>query len=114
MSEPVYRPGYDIEGNPVKPKMQLVHWPECTNNPCTCGERGDVLFSNTPQLTPNPDGAWPVRHISLDEFRAQYEMNKHPSIDYGKVICLDCGWQGVGSQLKAQACPVCDGRCADC
>ncbi len=23
---------------------ELVHWPECTNNPCTCGERGDLLW----------------------------------------------------------------------
>ncbi len=26
--------------------MPLVHWPECTNAPCTCGERGDLLFSD--------------------------------------------------------------------
>lgn len=31
----------------------------------------------------------------------------------GKVVCLDCGWLGHESQLKAQACPLCDGRCAD-
>ena len=32
--------------------------------------------------------------------------------DLGKVVCLDCGWQGSGFELKAPACPVCDGRCA--
>lgn len=26
------------------------------------------------------------------------------------VICMECGWSGVGAELKAQACPVCDGR----
>ncbi len=30
-----------------------------------------------------------------------------------RVICLDCGWRGLDSELLAQACPVCDGRCAD-
>lgn len=30
-----------------------------------------------------------------------------------KVQCIDCGWQGFDYELKAQACPVCDGRCAD-
>lgn len=33
--------------------------------------------------------------------------------DTGAVQCLDCGWRGQGFQLKAQACPVCDGRVAD-
>lgn len=35
-------------------------------------------------------------------------------LDNGDVTCLDCGWKGKGRELKAQACPVCDGRCADC
>lgn len=26
------------------------------------------------------------------------------------VRCLECGWLGVGWHLKAEACPVCDGR----
>lgn len=34
--------------------------------------------------------------------------------DLGRVVCLDCGWKGSGFELKAQACPVCDGRVADC
>lgn len=33
---------------------------------------------------------------------------------FGRVTCLDCGWRGRSLELKAQACPVCDGRCADC
>ncbi len=41
----------------------------------------------------------------------------HTFIEYtpglGDVVCLDCGWQGNGFELKAQACPLCDGRCAD-
>ena len=24
--------------------MELVHWPECTNAPCTCGERGALMM----------------------------------------------------------------------
>lgn len=31
-----------------------------------------------------------------------------------QVVCLDCPWEGLISELKAQACPVCDGRVADC
>ena len=27
--------------------------------------------------------------------------------------CLDCGWKGPETSLKAQACPCCDGRVAD-
>ncbi len=34
-------------------------------------------------------------------------MDAHP------VVCLDCGWTGGEIQLKAQACPLCDGRVAD-
>lgn len=29
------------------------------------------------------------------------------------VTCQDCGWYGEESRLKAQACPLCDGRVAD-
>lgn len=39
-----------------------------------------------------------------------------PEVDWkdtGRVICIDCGWRGVGYELLAQACPICDGRCAD-
>ena len=34
-------------------------------------------------------------------------------INSNTVQCLDFGWQGKVYQLKAQACPVCDGRVAD-
>lgn len=33
--------------------------------------------------------------------------------DHSPVVCLDCQWNGCSCQLLAQACPVCDGRCAD-
>lgn len=33
--------------------------------------------------------------------------------DLPRVLCLDCGWHGFDTELLAQACPVCDGRCAD-
>jgi len=26
------------------------------------------------------------------------------------MVCQSCGWSGIGSELIAQACPVCDGR----
>lgn len=32
---------------------------------------------------------------------------------YPCVKCLDCEWFGHESQLRAQACPLCDGRCRD-
>lgn len=38
-------------------------------------------------------------------------MQLRPKRPY--VVCLDCGWKGPELALKAQACPVCDGRCAD-
>ena len=39
---------------------------------------------------------------------------KYREMEKNRVMCLDCGWQGSDYQLKAQACPVCDGRVADC
>lgn len=40
-------------------------------------------------------------------------IDNDPPLDMLNVLCLVCGWKGKGYQLKAQACPVCDGRCAD-
>ena len=36
-----------------------------------------------------------------------------PWMSQERVTCLDCDWNGIAHDLKAQACPVCDGRCAD-
>lgn len=30
--------------------------------------------------------------------------------DQTRVRCIDCGWLGQAHQLKAEACPICDGR----
>ena len=30
-----------------------------------------------------------------------------------QVCCMECGWSGFAVELKAQACPVCDGRCRE-
>lgn len=63
-------------------EMKLIHWPECTNAPCTCGDRGDLLFSNRiviqrlaglEPLTAKSLGTWPIVDISLADFKKQYE-----------------------------------------
>ena len=33
--------------------------------------------------------------------------------DMTRVRCSDCGWFGLGRDLWAEACPFCDGRCAE-
>lgn len=76
--------------------LKLVHWPECTNDPCACCNAEAVIFKG---------------YMRLDLKDCQLEIQP---IDMSDATCLDCGWTGRGYQLKAQACPVCDGRCADC
>ena len=41
------------------------------------------------------------------------DLTRAPTVDLTRVQCLDCGWQGLGCELRAQACPVCDGRVAE-
>ena len=38
-------------------------------------------------------------------------LNIDPSLM--RVRCLDCGWSGLGRDLWAEACPFCDGLCAE-
>lgn len=47
----------------------------------------------------------PIEEMTVAEFQAHLFTP-----DLMKVRCLDCGWLGHGDQLKAQACPECDGR----
>lgn len=88
--------------------MAIVHWPECTNAPCTCGERGDFLLrSEKPiviqritgrePLTPNREGIWPPANISIEDFRKQYES-------FGDCVSCD-GY--ILTESEKPHCPTC-------
>lgn len=86
--------------------MELVHWPECTNDPCTCGERGELLF--------RAEGSAPMRYPpTLKEAMAfQREINRCVSqaldsvgpIDYGD--CISCDGYILAESEKPH-CPTC-------
>ncbi len=51
-----------------KNTMTLVHWPECTNAPCTCGTRGDLLWSTnaSPRVLLRDDAGQPIAVACTD------------------------------------------------
>ncbi len=70
-------------------------------------------FDYSLPLKPQPIAAKHNSDTHGEDIDLAYDAVIHTMRSPLNVVCLDCGWKGVDSELLAQACPVCDGRCAD-
>lgn len=59
-----------------------------------------------------PDFSRTLLTLSDDE-RKQWEQRLNPDARLIICACLECHWLGIAAELKAQACPKCDGRVCD-
>jgi hypothetical protein len=54
-----------------------------------------------------------VHVVAVESLADEFGLSVEPAPDTIRVRCLECGWQGIGAELLAQACPQCDGRVAE-
>ncbi len=66
-------------------------------------------------LTEQAINRWAAQqfHHTADHADLTWQQRHDREPSYDRVTCTDCGWIGFAFELKAQACPVCDGRVAD-
>lgn len=94
-----------MSDGPAPEGKRLVHWPECTNDPCTCGERGDVLFTTRPLVSfPKPDRFKRKADTRRAHREHQLKRDKHRAriyaLDAGKCRCC-----GLKVYLKVKDAP---------